>query len=152
MLYFQIVNGEKMDTSNKLVNGELNRKVDSIKADTLKRKRNLGLLDYEMERRCREEQLATVLKALKTVEAKLRNEQLIIRRQLCEKDAVINRQMCTIRSKKRKLGDTTSDGDDEKIGETAQLCPKCRKNYYHLDTKSTWTQTLTVEDDTNGGK
>lgn len=130
---------------------QLKKTADAIKADTLKRKRNLGLLDYEMERRCREEQLATVLRALKTVEAKLRNEQQIIRRQLCEKDAVINRQMCTIRSMKRKLGDVVDDGDD-KIGETAQMCPKCRKNYYHVDMKSSWTQTLAVDDDTNGGK
>lgn len=103
-----------------------------------------------MERRCREEQLAAVLRALATVEAKLRNEQQIIRRQLCEKDAVINRQMCTIRSMKRKLGDVSED--DDNVGGTAQMCPKCRKSYYHVDSQSSWTQTLAVDDDTNGGE
>jgi len=116
------------------------------KVSTLKRKRNLGLLDYELERRCREQQLTKVLKALAFVEAKLRNEQQIIRRKLCEKDELINRQMCTIRNMKRKYGDTEADDGCSGAGEVAQFCPKCRKSYYIQDQAIAWTQTLPLDD------
>lgn len=123
---------------------------EATKISTLKRRRNLGLLDYELERRSREEQLTTVLNALAFLESKLKNEQQIIRRKLCEKDEVINRQMCTIRNMKRKYGDTDVE---ENAGAIAQYCPHCRKNYYlQHESKTAWTQTLTTDDYTLEGK
>lgn len=122
----------------------------AAKVSTLKRKRNLGLLDYELERRCREEQLTMVLKALAFVEAKLRSEQQIIRQKLCEKDEVINRQMCTIKNMKRKYGD--AEVDDIVVGDVAQFCAKCRKNYYLCEPKTAWTQTLQMNDYIAEGK
>lgn len=108
-----------------------------------KRVQNIGLLDYELERKCREQQLSKVLRALLFVESKLRSEQMIIRKQLCEKDDVINRQMCTIRNLKRKYGDL-EDGDldgEKGLSEAANFCPKCRKNYYLYESKSIAVQT-----------
>lgn len=116
-----------------------------------KRIQNTNQLDYEFERKCREQQLANILRALLFVESKLRNEQIIIRKQLCEKDDVINRQMCTIQRLKRKYGD--DDEEFEKIGEIAQYCPKCRKSYYLNEPKTFATQTDFDEDVLNiGGK
>lgn len=110
-----------------------------------KRVQNIGVLDYELERKCREQQLSKVLRALLFVESKLRSEQMIIRKQLCEKDDVINRQMCTIRNLKRKYGDLEDEGDA--VGEAAQFCPKCRKNYYLYESKSIAIQTSDGRDD-----
>lgn len=143
VLYFQIAS-QKSQLATKEGAEEV------AKVGTLRRKRNMGLLDYEMERRCREEQLSKVLKALAFVEAKLRNEQQIIRRKLCEKDEVINRQLCTIRNMKRKYGDTESE--EENVSEVAEYCPKCRKNYYLCEPKTTWTQTLPLDDYAAEGK
>ncbi|XP_063699414.1 uncharacterized protein LOC134830008 [Culicoides brevitarsis] len=116
-------------------------KIKSRQSFLRKRVQNIGALDYELERKCREQQLSKVLRALLFVESKLRSEQMIIRKQLCEKDDVINRQMCTIRNLKRKYGDT--EENDEKVGDAAQFCPKCRKNYYLYETKSVGVQVAT---------
>uniref|UniRef100_A0A336MWT0 CSON005303 protein n=1 Tax=Culicoides sonorensis TaxID=179676 RepID=A0A336MWT0_CULSO len=120
------------------------KKLKSKQSILRKRVQNIGLLDYELERKCREQQLSKVLRALLFVESKLKNEQMIIRKQLCEKDDVINRQLCTIRNLKRKYGELEEEDDPDGtkgISDVAQFCPKCRKNYYLYDSKSIGVQT-----------
>jgi hypothetical protein len=131
--------------------------VESCSDDELRKKRN-GLLlhkfhksfslvnnELERERRFRDDQLSKILKALIYFEAKLRNEQKQIRQQLSEKDDLINRQNCTINSMKRKLGG--EDCDLPEVNDVAQYCPKCRKNYYRYEYRSSGTQTVSHVDD-----
>lgn len=98
-------------------------------------------LEIESEKKCRDEQLSKIVKALMYFEKKLRKEQEIIQQQLCEKDKVINRQMHTISSMKVRFG---VDCDDlEALSETtAEYCPMCRKKYYLRATKSSASQTV----------
>lgn len=99
-------------------------------------------LEIESEKRCRDEQLSKIVKALMLFEKKLRKEQEIIQQQLCEKDRVINRQMHTISNMKEKLklGGGVSD-DAMSLEESAEFCPMCRKKYYLRAFKSMATQT-----------
>lgn len=100
-------------------------------------------LEIESEKKCRDEQLSKIVKALMLFEKKLRKEQEVIQQQLCEKDKVINRQMHTISNMKVKLGVDDGDNDDDTIdnNETAEFCPMCRKKYYLRATKSMASQT-----------
>lgn len=104
-------------------------------------------LEIESEKKCRDEQLSKIVKALMLFEKKLRKEQEVIQQQLCEKDRVINRQMHTITNMKVKLGvEQFNDGDDnddedDVTSTTAEFCPMCRKKYYLRATKSVPTQT-----------
>lgn len=101
-------------------------------------------LEIESEKRCRDEQLSKIVKALMLFEKKLRKEQEIIQQQLCEKDRVINRQMHTISNMKEKLKlGSVGDGNDEPISleESAEFCPMCRKKYYLRAFKSMASQT-----------
>lgn len=101
-------------------------------------------LEIESEKKCRDEQLSKIVKALMLFENKLRKEQEIIEQKLCEKDRVINRQMHTISNMKVKLGaeHQFNDGDGSSVSnETAEYCPMCRKKYYYRASKSTATQT-----------
>lgn len=94
--------------------------------------------ELEHERGWRVNQLAKIVKALLCFEAKLKNEQKQIRHQLFEKDAEINRLSREIFGLKEKYGGK-DDGKIE-INEVAQLCPKCRKQYYQLDTRTVGVQ------------
>lgn len=96
-------------------------------------------LEKESEKKCRDEQLSKIVKALMYFEKKLRKEQEIIQQQLSEKDKVINRQMHTISSMKVKLGEQCDELDDD---DTAGYCPMCRKKYYLRATKTNATQTV----------
>ncbi|CAG9802790.1 unnamed protein product [Chironomus riparius] len=100
-------------------------------------------LEIESEKKCRDEQLSKIVKALMLFEKKLQKEQEIIQQQLCEKDKVINRQMHTISNMKVKLGVDDGDNDDDTKdnNQTAEFCPMCRKKYYLRATKSMATQT-----------
>lgn len=101
-------------------------------------------LEVESEKRCRDEQLSKIVKALMAFEKKLRKEQESIQQQLCEKDRVINRQMHTISNMKEKLKFGGSGGVDDElitIEETAEFCPMCRKKYYLRASKSAASQT-----------
>lgn len=99
-------------------------------------------LEIESEKKCRDEQLSRVVKALLYFEKKLRKEQEVIQQQLFEKDKVINRQMHTISTMKEKFGVQGDEIDDDGIPhETAEYCPMCRKKYYLRATKSMSTQT-----------
>ncbi|XP_053673172.1 uncharacterized protein LOC128723453 [Anopheles nili] len=109
--------------------------------------------ELEWERKFRDDQLSRILKGLIAFETRLKHEQHRIRQQLYEKDDVINRQNCTINRMKRKLADEavgeadlegledapTTDGDSQEV---AQYCPKCRKNYYRLECRTSGTQTF----------
>lgn len=109
-------------------------------------------LEIESEKKCRDEQLSKIVKALMYFEKKLRREQEIIQQQLCEKDKVINRQMHTISSMKVKLGvqcDETTTIDVVNGHETAEYCPMCRKKYYLRATRSNGTQTVSNKFPTN---
>jgi hypothetical protein len=100
-------------------------------------------LEIESEKKCRDEQLSKIVKALMYFEKKLRKEQEIIQQQLCEKDKVINRQMHTISNMKVKFGVQSDELDDDmSLHETAEYCPMCRKKYYLRATKSTPAQTV----------
>lgn len=99
-------------------------------------------LEIESEKRCRDEQLSKIVKALMAFEMKLRKEQENIQQQLCEKDRVINRQMHTISNMKEKLKFGSGVDDDLiTIEETAEFCPMCRKKYYLRASKSAASQT-----------
>lgn len=102
-------------------------------------------LEIESEKRCRDEQLSKIVKALMLFEKKLRKEQEIIQQQLCEKDRVINRQMHTISNMKEKLklgGENNAVSDDAiSLEDAAEFCPMCRKKYYLRAFKSMATQT-----------
>lgn len=100
-------------------------------------------LEIESEKKCRDEQLSKIMKALMYMEKRLRKEQEIIQQQLCEKDKVINRQMHTISNMKVKFGVQCDDLDDDiNLHETAEYCPMCRKKYYLRAMKSMATQTV----------
>lgn len=102
-------------------------------------------LEIESEKKCRDEQLSKIVKALLYFEKKLRKEQEIIQQQLCEKDKVINRQMHTISNMKERYGvqsDEEEVDDYVSVHETAEYCPMCRKKYYLRATKSIATQTI----------
>jgi hypothetical protein len=111
-------------------------------------------LEIESEKKCRDAQLSKIVKALLLFEKKLRKEQEIIQQQLCEKDRVINRQMHTITNMKVKFGVDHSTSDDHHndddhslvlmTNDTAEFCPMCRKKYYLRATKSTTTQTNSI--------
>lgn len=102
-------------------------------------------LEIESEKKCRDEQLSKIVKALMYFEKKLRKEQEVIQQQLCEKDKVINRQMHTISNMKVKFGVECDDDDDINYHETAGMyCPMCRKKYYLRARKSMATQTTTA--------
>lgn len=100
-------------------------------------------LEIESEKRCRDEQLSKIVKALMLFERKLRQEQEIIQQQLCEKDRVINRQMHTISNMKEKLklGGGCDNDDAISLEDSAEFCPLCRKKYYLGAFKSMATQT-----------
>lgn len=98
-------------------------------------------LEIESEKKCRDEQLSKIVKALMYFEKKLRREQEIIQQQLCEKDKVINRQMHTISSMKVRFGVACDDADLDVSETTAEYCPMCRKKYYLRATKSAAAQT-----------
>lgn len=101
-------------------------------------------LEIESEKKCRDEQLSKIVKALLYFEKKLKKEQEAIQQQLFEKDKVINRQMHTISNMKEKLGVQHGDDetdDDVNLHETAEYCPMCRKKYYLRATKSMASQT-----------
>lgn len=100
--------------------------------------------EKESEKKCRDEQLSKIVKALVCMETKLRQEQKIIQQQLYEKDAVINRQLHTITNMKEKYGECSDDDgllSETKIDETSKYCPMCRKKYYLLATKNISIQT-----------
>lgn len=100
-------------------------------------------LEIESEKKCRDEQLSKIVKALMYMEKRLRKEQEIIQQQLCEKDKVINRQMHTISNMKVKFGVQCDELDDDiNLHETAEYCPMCRKKYYLRAMKSMATQTV----------
>uniref|UniRef100_A0A182MWU4 Uncharacterized protein n=1 Tax=Anopheles culicifacies TaxID=139723 RepID=A0A182MWU4_9DIPT len=139
----------------RLDNGQVRRKqrpCSSVLEGVIGPKTHLKLVSQELEweRKFRDDQLSRILKALIAFETRLKNEQSRIKQQLYEKDDVINRQNCTINRMKRKLAadETTggSDGEDTTttatIDEVAQYCPKCRKNYYRLECRTSGTQTF----------
>lgn len=100
-------------------------------------------LEIESEKKCRDEQLSKIVKALMYMEKRLRKEQEIIQQQLCEKDKVINRQMHTISNMKVKFGVQCDELDDDiNLHETAEYCPMCRKKYYLRAMKNMTTQTV----------
>lgn len=123
------------------------------KADMKRYLKNFMLfsnLEKESEKKCRDEQLSRVVKALMYFEKKLRKEQEIIQQQLCEKDKVINRQMHTISTMKVKLGVQGDELDDDiSLHETAEYCPMCRKKYYLRAMKGMATQTVSNKFSTN---
>jgi hypothetical protein len=98
-------------------------------------------LEIESEKKCRDEQLSKIVKALMYMEKRLKKEQETIQQQLCEKDKVINRQMHTISNMKVKFG-VQCDELDINLHETAEYCPMCRKKYYLRAMKSMATQTV----------
>lgn len=103
-------------------------------------------LEIESEKKCRDEQLSKIVKALMYFEKKLRTEQEVIQQQLCEKDKVINRQMHTISNMKVKFGVQCDELDDDisTQHEMAEYCPMCRKKYYLRALKSSTTQTVST--------
>uniref|UniRef100_A0A182WA27 Uncharacterized protein n=1 Tax=Anopheles minimus TaxID=112268 RepID=A0A182WA27_9DIPT len=139
----------------RLDNGQVRRKqrpCSNVLEGVIGPKTHLKLVSQELEweRRFRDDQLSRILKALIAFETRLKNEQSRIKQQLYEKDDVINRQNCTINRMKRKLAvdEATggSDGEDSttatNLDEVAQYCPKCRKNYYRLECRTSGTQTF----------
>lgn len=125
---------------------ESNSKTNSNGTDMKRYLKNFMLfsnLEIESEKKCRDEQLSKIVKALMYFEKKLKKEQEVIQQQLCEKDKVINRQMHTISNMKEKFGVQCDELDDDvSLHETAEYCPMCRKKYYLRATKSMATQTV----------
>ncbi|XP_050076605.1 uncharacterized protein LOC126563868 [Anopheles maculipalpis] len=150
--------GEPKDDSalRRLDNGQVRRKQrpcsSSVLDGVIGPKTHLKLVSQELEweRKFRDDQLSRILKALIAFETRLKNEQSRIKQQLYEKDDVINRQNCTINRMKRKLAadEATAGGSDGEeptatgVDEVAQYCPKCRKNYYRLECRTSGTQTF----------
>lgn len=132
---------------------ESNSKANNNGSDLKRYLKNFMLfsnLEIESEKKCRDEQLSKIVKALMYFEKKLRKEQEIIQQQLCEKDKVINRQMHTISNMKVKLGVQCDElGDDISVHEASEYCPMCRKKYYLRAMKSMATQTVSNKFSTN---
>uniref|UniRef100_A0A4Y0BJ41 Uncharacterized protein n=1 Tax=Anopheles funestus TaxID=62324 RepID=A0A4Y0BJ41_ANOFN len=139
----------------RLDNGQVRRKQrpsSSVLDGVIGPKTHLKLVSQELEweRKFRDDQLSRILKALIAFETRLKNEQSRIKQQLYEKDDVINRQNCTINRMKRKLAadEPTGGSDGEEVNteatidEVGQYCPKCRKNYYRLECRTSGTQTF----------
>lgn len=115
------------------------RKCENLIAYFTTQIRNLNQ-ELEHERGWRTNQLAKIVKALLCFEAKLKNDQKQIRHQLFEKDTEINRLSREIIGLREKFG--VKDGEPIEIGEVAQLCPNCRKQFYQLETRSVGIQVL----------
>lgn len=132
--------------SKSLSSIESNSKSNSNGTDMKRYLKNFMLfsnLEIESEKKCRDEQLSKIVKALMYFEKKLKKEQEVIQQQLCEKDKVINRQMHTISNMKVKFGVKCDELDDDvSLHETAEYCPMCRKKYYLRATKGMATQTV----------
>ena len=135
------------DETTESQNSKSSSSIESSKTDMnmkryLKNFMLFSNLEIESEKKCRDEQLSKIVKALMYMEKRLRKEQEIIQQQLCEKDRVINRQMHTISNMKVKFGVCDELDDDINLHETAEYCPMCRKKYYLLAMKSSATQTV----------
>lgn len=96
--------------------------------------------ELENEKQWRSTQLAKIVKALLCFESKLKNEQKGIRHQLFEKDTEINRLSKEIVGLREKYGE--KNGEVIEIGEVAQYCPHCRKQYYQIETRDVSVQVL----------
>lgn len=97
--------------------------------------------ELEIEKSWRANHLTKIVKALLCFEAKLKNDQKLIRRQLYEKDGEINRLYREIVVLRERCGDTSNMNID--ICEVAQYCPTCRKEYHLLETKNVAIQVYT---------
>lgn len=110
--------------------------------------------ELETEKRSRDTHLAKIAKALLCFEAKLKNDQKLIRQQLYEKDTQLNRLANEVISLRRKYG--VKDGEQYKIDSVAQYCPNCRKEYYYSSTTDIGIQVnkhgLSCRDDIDKGK
>lgn len=138
---------ESQNSKTSSANNSIERHKTSNGTDLKRYLKNFMLfsnLEIESEKKCRDEQLSKIVKALMMFEKKLRKEQEIIQQQLCEKDRVINRQMHTISNMKVKLGvddDVAAITSGTENNRTAEFCPMCRKKYYLRASKSMGTQT-----------
>lgn len=97
--------------------------------------------ELETEKSWRTNHLTKIVKALLCFEAKLKNDQKLIRSQLYEKDGEINRLYREIVVLRERYGDTSDLSVD--ICEAAQYCPTCRKEYHLLETKDVAIQVYT---------
>ena len=91
--------------------------------------------ELESEKLWRATHLTKIVKALMCFEAKLKNDQKLVRQQLYEKDGEINRLYREIVVLREKCGDNANNIDLD-ICEVAQYCPTCRKQYHLLETKN----------------
>lgn len=94
--------------------------------------------ELETEKSWRTNHLTKIVKALLCFEAKLKNDQKLIRVQLYEKDGEINRlhrEICVLRERYGDSSDVT-----RAVCEVAQLCPTCRKQFHLLETKNVSVQ------------
>lgn len=82
----------------------------------------------------RHDQLSRIVKTLLYFESRLKNDQKNIRQMLYEKDKIINQQLNEILCIKKKYNDTSELSTSLLTDDVAQYCPKCRKNYYMIDT------------------
>lgn len=94
--------------------------------------------ELESEKSWRTNHLTKIVKALLCFEAKLKNDQRLIRGQLYEKDGEINRlhrEIIVLRERYADSSDVTGA-----VCEVAQLCPTCRKEFHLLETKNVAVQ------------
>lgn len=95
--------------------------------------------ELKTEKAWRTKQLTKIVKALLCFEAKLKNDQKVIRRQLYEKDTEINRLSQEIIVLRERCGEQNIDATVN-VCEVAQYCPACRRTYYLNETKNIATQ------------
>lgn len=89
----------------------------------------------------RHDQLSRLVKTLLYFESRLKNDQKHIRQMLYEKDKIINKQLNELLCMRKKYNDTTVLDAAMTADEVSQYCPKCRKNYYMIETKENSMQT-----------
>lgn len=84
--------------------------------------------------------METIRKALLRFESKLKTDQIVIRRQLYEKDGQLNRLYREIMAMRDKYGVPVDEAVELRIDEVAKYCPACRKDYHKVDTRSVSVQ------------
>lgn len=92
------------------------------------------------ERSWRTKHMETIQKALLRFESKLKTDQIVIRKQLYEKDGQLNRLYREVLALRDKYGISASDVAALQIDEVAKYCPACRKDYHMVETRNASVQ------------
>lgn len=132
------------DMHEKLASAERQLSLQARKCENLIAFFNAQIRDLSEElrgeRSWRSTHMEKIQKALMRFESKLKTDQIVIRRQLFEKDGQLNRLYREIIAMRDKYGVSEAEAGDLGIDEVAKYCPACRKNYHKVETRTVSVQ------------